>query len=123
VISRSGTLTYEACLAADLARPRPVDLHRHRRRPINGMSHLDAAEAFQRRSETYAMIVIGEIGGSAKKKPPSGSRKLRQAVAGVHRRARLLLRAQHGTLQGAIVSGGKGTAEGKIEALRAAALP
>src|SRR5207237_8928682 len=87
--------------------------------PINGMSHLDAVKIFNADSGTEAMILIGEIGGSAEEEAASwikdNCRKPVAAfIAGVT--APPGRRMGHA---GAIVSGGKGTAAGKIEVLKA----
>jgi succinyl-CoA synthetase alpha subunit len=90
--------------------------------PINGMSHLDAVKLFNDDPETHAMIVIGEIGGSAEEEAAEWikdncDKPVAAFIAGAT--APPGRRMGHA---GAIVSGGKGTAEGKIEALRAAGI-
>jgi succinyl-CoA synthetase alpha subunit len=66
VVSRSGTLTYEAVWQLTERRPRPDDLHRHRRRPRQRHQlhrlHLDL---FNGDPETEGIVMIGEIGGTA----------------------------------------------------------
>jgi succinyl-CoA synthetase alpha subunit len=90
--------------------------------PINGMSHLDAVQLFEADPDTNAMILIGEIGGSAEEEAAewigqNGTKPVAAFIAGATAPAGR--RMGHA---GAIVSGGKGTAAGKIEALKAAGI-
>ena len=122
VISRSGTLTYEVVWQLTSRGHGQSTCIGIGGDPINGMSHLDAVKLFNNDPQTESLILIGEIGGTAEEEAAEWIKQnYKKPVAAFIAGATAPPGRRMGHA-GAIVSGGKGTAAGKIEALKRAGI-
>jgi succinyl-CoA synthetase alpha subunit len=120
IVSRSGTLTYQALYelkAQDIGVTTCVGIGGD---PVPGTSFIDCLEAFEADPETHAVMMIGEIGGSAEEEAAEFIASKMTKPVSAYIAGQTAPAGKKMGHAGAIVSGGKGTAAAKMEALTAA---
>ena len=118
IISRSGTLTYEAVKQLsdrNIGQSTVIGIGGD---PIKGISFVDALKAFEADPDTYAVVINGEIGGSGEEDAAEFIAKHMKKPVVAFISGQSAPKGKRMGHAGAIISGGKGTALGKIEALR-----
>ena len=121
LVSRSGTLVYQIVHELSQKRPRPVDVRRHRRRSDPGKRfHRRADRCSTRTIETELVVMVGEIGGDAEERAAAWIKDNMTKPVVAYIAGFTAPEGKRMGHAGAIISGSKGTAQAKADALEAA---